>query len=223
MWKYSFCRCCCFQFFCIFFCFDLFIERGRHQSASYQNIGRTIVGEERYIWCQVTNQQQRCNLLFLWHSIRIYRFNLLLLNFLCLHVAHTQHIYLHVHSDPYVRIDLNTIEGDINLDSVLTKTKKKVRSTFVGIVCVYVTRNKKFFFFRRHWTPYGMKNLYLKWRRPNTSWCCRCSMRIVWHATISLEWSKFHWPICQRSMKIVPFHPKVIHCVHEGQLGTFFL
>lgn len=30
-------------------------------------------------------------------------------------------------SDPYVRIDLNTINGDINIDSVLTKTKKKVR------------------------------------------------------------------------------------------------
>lgn len=29
-------------------------------------------------------------------------------------------------SDPYVRIDLNTINGDINIDSVLTKTKKKV-------------------------------------------------------------------------------------------------
>ncbi|XP_017861575.1 PREDICTED: E3 ubiquitin-protein ligase Nedd-4 isoform X1 [Drosophila arizonae] len=28
-------------------------------------------------------------------------------------------------SDPYVRIDLNTIHGDINIDSVLTKTKKK--------------------------------------------------------------------------------------------------
>ncbi|XP_052845303.1 E3 ubiquitin-protein ligase Nedd-4 isoform X3 [Drosophila gunungcola] len=28
-------------------------------------------------------------------------------------------------SDPYVRIDLNTIIGDINIDSVLTKTKKK--------------------------------------------------------------------------------------------------
>ncbi|XP_016986053.1 E3 ubiquitin-protein ligase Nedd-4 isoform X12 [Drosophila rhopaloa] len=28
-------------------------------------------------------------------------------------------------SDPYVRIDLNTIVGDINIDSVLTKTKKK--------------------------------------------------------------------------------------------------
>ncbi|XP_073839679.1 E3 ubiquitin-protein ligase Nedd4 isoform X29 [Musca autumnalis] len=32
-------------------------------------------------------------------------------------------------SDPYVRIDLNTINGDINIDSVLTKTKKKVRKT----------------------------------------------------------------------------------------------
>lgn len=31
-------------------------------------------------------------------------------------------------SDPYVRIDLNTINGDVNIDSVLTKTKKKVRS-----------------------------------------------------------------------------------------------
>lgn len=29
-------------------------------------------------------------------------------------------------SDPYVRIDLNTINDDINIDSVLTKTKKKV-------------------------------------------------------------------------------------------------
>jgi E3 ubiquitin-protein ligase NEDD4 len=29
-------------------------------------------------------------------------------------------------SDPYVRIDLNTISGDVNIDSVLTKTKKKV-------------------------------------------------------------------------------------------------
>lgn len=28
-------------------------------------------------------------------------------------------------SDPYVRIDLNTILGDVNIDSVLTKTKKK--------------------------------------------------------------------------------------------------
>ncbi|XP_062534510.1 E3 ubiquitin-protein ligase Nedd-4-like, partial [Armigeres subalbatus] len=28
-------------------------------------------------------------------------------------------------SDPYVRIDLNTISGDENIDSVLTKTKKK--------------------------------------------------------------------------------------------------
>ncbi|KAL7050933.1 hypothetical protein ACKWTF_004273 [Chironomus riparius] len=28
-------------------------------------------------------------------------------------------------SDPYVRMDLNTINGDVNIDSVLTKTKKK--------------------------------------------------------------------------------------------------
>lgn len=30
-------------------------------------------------------------------------------------------------SDPYVRIDLNTVNGDETVDSVLTKTKKKVR------------------------------------------------------------------------------------------------
>lgn len=30
-------------------------------------------------------------------------------------------------SDPYVRIDLNTINGDETIDSVLTKTKKKVK------------------------------------------------------------------------------------------------
>lgn len=29
-------------------------------------------------------------------------------------------------SDPYVRIDLNTVNGDETVDSVLTKTKKKV-------------------------------------------------------------------------------------------------
>ena len=28
-------------------------------------------------------------------------------------------------SDPYVRIDLNTINGNVTVDSVLTKTKKK--------------------------------------------------------------------------------------------------
>lgn len=32
-------------------------------------------------------------------------------------------------SDPYVRLDLNTINGDVNIDSVLTKTKKKVSSS----------------------------------------------------------------------------------------------
>lgn len=30
-------------------------------------------------------------------------------------------------SDPYVRIDLNTISGDETIDAVLTKTKKKVK------------------------------------------------------------------------------------------------
>lgn len=29
-------------------------------------------------------------------------------------------------SDPYVRIDLNTLNGNETLDSILTKTKKKV-------------------------------------------------------------------------------------------------
>lgn len=41
-------------------------------------------------------------------------------------------------SDPYVRIDLNTINDDINIDSVLTKTKKKVcnnNSCVCGVYC----------------------------------------------------------------------------------------
>jgi hypothetical protein len=29
-------------------------------------------------------------------------------------------------SDPYVRVDLNTIEGDETIDSVMTRTKKRV-------------------------------------------------------------------------------------------------
>lgn len=37
-------------------------------------------------------------------------------------------------SDPYVRIDLNTINNDINIDSVLTKTKKKVMYTVLFII-----------------------------------------------------------------------------------------
>lgn len=37
----------------------------------------------------------------------------------------TQISYSIISSDPYVRIDLNTIVGDVNIDSVLTKTKKK--------------------------------------------------------------------------------------------------
>lgn len=36
-------------------------------------------------------------------------------------------------SDPYVRIDLNTINADVNIDSVLTKTKKKVRHSLIFI------------------------------------------------------------------------------------------
>lgn len=29
-------------------------------------------------------------------------------------------------SDPYVKVDVNTIVGDVNIDSMVTKTKKKV-------------------------------------------------------------------------------------------------
>lgn len=36
-----------------------------------------------------------------------------------------------VYSDPYVRIDLVTINGDETIDYVLTKTKKKVCSVIV--------------------------------------------------------------------------------------------
>lgn len=31
-------------------------------------------------------------------------------------------------SDPYVRIDVNTVNGDETIDSVLTRTKKKVNN-----------------------------------------------------------------------------------------------
>ena len=41
----------------------------------------------------------------------------------------SKNTYLFINfSDPYVRIDLNQITGDVNIDSVLTKTKKKVIS-----------------------------------------------------------------------------------------------
>lgn len=107
---------------CLIQFFDI-TEWGRHQPASYQNIERTIFGEKRYIWCKVTTNAIRCD----WN----YRFNLWLLNFLCTlppHIHQIIHSNAHKHtcSDPYVRIDLNTVDGDINLDSVLTKTKKKV-------------------------------------------------------------------------------------------------
>lgn len=43
-------------------------------------------------------------------------------------------------SDPYVRIDLNTINGDINIDSVLTKTKKKVRENKSKNAKIYMVK-----------------------------------------------------------------------------------
>lgn len=48
-------------------------------------------------------------------------------------------VFIVYFSDPYVRIDLNTINGDINIDSVLTKTKKKVitKAKCVGAVTVF--------------------------------------------------------------------------------------
>lgn len=52
-------------------------------------------------------------------------------------------------SDPYVRIDLNTINGDVNIDSVLTKTKKKVSSTSLGIFSLLsIIINHSFVIFR---------------------------------------------------------------------------
>ena len=39
-------------------------------------------------------------------------------------------------SDPYVRIDLNSINGDVNIDSVLTKTKKKVKKFVCAKFCI---------------------------------------------------------------------------------------
>lgn len=38
-------------------------------------------------------------------------------------------------SDPYVRIELNTIVGNVAIDSVLTKTKKKV-NIVIFVICV---------------------------------------------------------------------------------------
>lgn len=41
-------------------------------------------------------------------------------------------------SDPYVKVDLNTINGDETIDSVLTKTKKKVNFTAIDNYCKYL-------------------------------------------------------------------------------------
>jgi len=39
-------------------------------------------------------------------------------------------------SDPYVRIELNTIAGNVAIDSVLTKTKKKVNIVIFVVNCI---------------------------------------------------------------------------------------
>lgn len=46
-------------------------------------------------------------------------------------------------SDPYVRIDLNSITGDVHIDSVLTKTKKKVSNELLMILFKI---NEKYFY-----------------------------------------------------------------------------
>lgn len=43
------------------------------------------------------------------------------------------HNYKIIFSDPYVRVELNTIVGNVAIDSVLTKTKKKV-NIFIYII-----------------------------------------------------------------------------------------
>lgn len=37
-------------------------------------------------------------------------------------------------SDPYVRIELSTIVGNVAIDSVLTKTKKKVNNLVIYVI-----------------------------------------------------------------------------------------
>lgn len=46
-------------------------------------------------------------------------FNIILTNFVCF-------------SDPYVRVDLNTLNNNETIDSVLTKTKKRVSNNKPG-------------------------------------------------------------------------------------------
>lgn len=41
-------------------------------------------------------------------------------------------------SDPYVRIELNTIVGNVAIDSVLTKTKKKVNIVIFVVICIMI-------------------------------------------------------------------------------------
>lgn len=60
---------------------------------------RPTAGQKGHLWCQVRSDQS---------TVENPTSNLTLSS-----------------SDPYVRIDLNTIAGDENIDSVLTKTKKK--------------------------------------------------------------------------------------------------
>lgn len=43
--------------------------------------------------------------------------------------------YIFYFSDPYVRIELNTTVGNVAIDSVLTKTKKKVNIVIYVVIC----------------------------------------------------------------------------------------
>jgi hypothetical protein len=90
-------------------------------------------------------------------------------------------------SDPYVRIDLNTINNDVNIDSVLTKTKKKVNNCEqnTNLIFFFSINNVSISFFLfdcRLSIHSGMKNLYFVWSRTNISLCFKCLTKIDLHA-----------------------------------------
>jgi len=61
------------------------------------------------------------------------------LHYNCLIVYYLKLNYKIIFSDPYVRIELNTIVGNVAIDSVLTKTKKKVNIYLILFILYLLT------------------------------------------------------------------------------------
>jgi len=78
-----------------------------NQLVTFANHRRSQSLQERHIWCQVLYFAQ-------WHDS-------------ILNVDTNNFELFIVRSDPYVRIDLVATNGEEVIDSVLTKTKKRVR------------------------------------------------------------------------------------------------